>query len=184
MSDLGEWASSGVYAITCTATGEQYVGSAAIFGGRWATHLSSLRKGKSFPRLQTAWDTYGEAAFRFEVLEIVDGEYALGDREQEWIGKLQPAYNTNKHSSRARRPKPAAARTASAVSAPHLKRIRLRKAYSKTELAALAGVARATINRAEAGGVVSFPNIRKLAEALGVDAQELIGEDDHVAVAV
>lgn len=65
----------------------------------------------------------------------------------------------------------------------NLKRERTKKLLNQTELAKLAGVARATINRAEGGGVVSFPNIRKLAEALGVDAQELIGEEeDDIAV--
>ena len=67
----------------------------------------------------------------------------------------------------------------------NLKQVRMQRMLNQRELASLADVARSTINRAEAGGVVSYPNIRKLAAALGVEPAELVGEEsDHLAVAV
>lgn len=61
------------------------------------------------------------------------------------------------------------------VALPYLKAWRLRKLMAQTELADRAGVARATVTRAERGDeVVSFANVRKLAEALGISPDELL----------
>jgi transcriptional regulator with XRE-family HTH domain len=66
---------------------------------------------------------------------------------------------------------------------PHLKAWRMHKLMAQNELAERSGLARATIARAEKGDeVVGFANIRKLAEALGISADELLapapGETD------
>jgi transcriptional regulator with XRE-family HTH domain len=58
---------------------------------------------------------------------------------------------------------------------PHLKAWRFRKLMTQAELQAKSGVARATLVRAERGTEsVSFANIRKLAEALGISTDDLL----------
>ena len=60
-----------------------------------------------------------------------------------------------------------------------LRRFRAARVLSQTELAKLAGVSIATVARAELGQLVPHPkNIRKLAEALGVEPSELISPDE------
>lgn len=88
---------SGVYAITNVKTGSQYVGSAVCIARRWRAHRHALRlRRKSPPRLQAAWDKYGEAAFVFAVLEECPPEQCLVV-EQRYIDLLSPKYNTRKH---------------------------------------------------------------------------------------
>lgn len=84
---------SGVYAITNTVTGEQYIGSSKQIAERWMNHRTQLRGGRHNTRLQAAWNQYGEEAFRVDVLELVEGEDALLMAEQRWIAERQPAYN-------------------------------------------------------------------------------------------
>ena len=58
---------------------------------------------------------------------------------------------------------------------PHLKVWRMRKLLGQAELAEKSGLAKSTIARAERGDeVVSFANIRKLAEALGISTDDLL----------
>lgn len=58
---------------------------------------------------------------------------------------------------------------------PHLKAWRMYKVIGQAELAARANLAKSTLARAERGDeVVSFANIRKLADVLGITANELI----------
>lgn len=62
---------------------------------------------------------------------------------------------------------------------PHLKAWRVKKLIGQSELADRARLARATVTRAERGDeVVSFANIRKLAEALGISPDELLREPE------
>ena len=85
---------SGVYAITNIKTGSQYVGSAVDIRMRWRAHKHSLRHHKkSPPKLQAAWDKYGEAAFAFAVLELCDKDQCTLV-EQKYIDELKPKYNT------------------------------------------------------------------------------------------
>lgn len=81
---------SGIYRITHTATGMGYIGSTGDRKKRWTEHLRRLRVGNHHARrLQYAWNKHGEAAFVFEVLELVDDLAKLIEREQAWIDQLQ-----------------------------------------------------------------------------------------------
>lgn len=64
------------------------------------------------------------------------------------------------------------------VELPYLRAWRIHKAISQSELIERSGLARSTIARAETGKeVVSFPNIRKLADVLGVSPEQLMRVD-------
>jgi hypothetical protein len=84
---------SGVYAITNTANGWQYIGSSKDMKARWRIHKNFLERG-AHPnfQLQAAYGQYGANAFTFTVLEYVDREH-LRERESHWMGTLMPAYN-------------------------------------------------------------------------------------------
>jgi transcriptional regulator with XRE-family HTH domain len=61
---------------------------------------------------------------------------------------------------------------------PKLKAWRIHRLMTQADLAAAAGVGKATIVRAERGDeIVSFANIRKLAETLGISTDELLRAD-------
>lgn len=68
---------SGVYVITNQVKLRYYVGSAKRFKQRYSEHLRSLRKGTHHNKfLQNDFNRCGEAAFVFEVLEVVEGDQA------------------------------------------------------------------------------------------------------------
>jgi hypothetical protein len=89
----------GVFAIRCTVSGEVWVGA--------SDHLDSARNGVWFqlrnglhrnPRLQAAWNTCGEAAFEYEVLEKFAEDVSpllVGDlfhqRQKHWARALEAA---------------------------------------------------------------------------------------------
>jgi transcriptional regulator with XRE-family HTH domain len=61
----------------------------------------------------------------------------------------------------------------------NLRRLRATRVMTQGELAEKAGVSKTTVARAEIGQLVPHPkNIRKLAEALGVEPSALIGPDE------
>lgn len=65
---------------------------------------------------------------------------------------------------------------------PHLKAWRLRRFVGQAELGRLSGVSKSTIARAERGdAVISFANIRKLAEALDITPDELLNREPREA---
>jgi group I intron endonuclease len=81
---------SGIYRITCTITKKIYIGSAINLRERWYQHSSRLRHNDhENPKLQHAWNKYGEQSFTFEVLELVL-PMSLTAREQYWFNKLKP----------------------------------------------------------------------------------------------
>src|SRR5260221_216219 len=83
-------ATSGIYKITCTVNKRIYIGSAVNLRKRQINHFSELQKNKHRnPKLQNAWNKYGEEAFTFEVLEYVL-PMSLTAREQYWFKKLKP----------------------------------------------------------------------------------------------
>ncbi len=86
---------AGVYSITNLRNGKVYIGSAAAIRGRMHYHRSFLRRGKHDNQyLQRAWAKYGEAAFRFDVLEICE-LVTLIEREQYWIDSLNACNRSN-----------------------------------------------------------------------------------------
>ena len=63
----------GIYKIINTANGRLYIGSSMLFKTRRAQHLNSLRKGTHHNKyLQSDFLQYGEVAFEFCVVEVVD----------------------------------------------------------------------------------------------------------------
>lgn len=83
---------SGIYAITNTANGKHYVGSAINIPARWRAHIRSLGKGAHHSRhLQASWNKYGKDAFEFLVIERVDQKDKLLEREQFWIDHFSSA---------------------------------------------------------------------------------------------
>lgn len=89
---------SGVYVISNTIDGRQYVGSTVTFKRRFRDHARFLRDGKHQNKyLQNAWNKYGEEAFVFSVIEYVADASKLIEREQAWMGELKPKYNLCKY---------------------------------------------------------------------------------------
>lgn len=78
----------GVYLITCTATGDQYVGRSANLEARWKGHQKSLTIGRhQNANMQALANKYGAESFTFKVLDNNEEE------EYTWIRKLQPTLN-------------------------------------------------------------------------------------------
>jgi group I intron endonuclease len=94
----------GVYRITCTPTGQQYIGSTTLpIHRRWAHHLTRLRQGQHVcPPLQELWNRYEEEAFAFEVLETVEEPEMVTVREQHYLAMADGSklLNTNKSVTR------------------------------------------------------------------------------------
>lgn len=79
---------SGIYCIE-DARGVLYYGSAANLKKRISNHKTFLRQGKhQNPKLQRAWNKYGEGFFSFYVVEVVADKSKLLEREQWWIDSL------------------------------------------------------------------------------------------------
>src|SRR5258708_14407381 len=84
----------GIYLITNTVSGQQYVGHAHNLRARQRRHLADLRRGAhSNAHLQRAFRHDGAAALHFDVLEGVSHAAELARREAAFIAALQPAYN-------------------------------------------------------------------------------------------
>jgi group I intron endonuclease len=82
-----------VYRITCTETGETYVGQSYALEERWADHRRNLRKDRHANQtLQNLWNAYGEDAFTFEIIEKCDRDDVQA-REKEIIRRERPALN-------------------------------------------------------------------------------------------
>jgi group I intron endonuclease len=89
-------AKSGIYAIKRTGTDEQYIGSAVDIARRWREHRSKLDRGiHEAAHMQNVWNKHGDV-FDFVILELVDNKDALIGREQAWLDKFSPTYNTLK----------------------------------------------------------------------------------------
>jgi group I intron endonuclease len=86
----------GLYQIQNAATGDRYIGRAAEFGQRWASHKHYLRKGAyKLPHLQAAWSKYGEAVFVFKPLVECSPADALV-LEQLWLDYGVGEYNVSR----------------------------------------------------------------------------------------
>lgn len=96
----------GIYSITNKITGARYIGESVNIEARWMYHKKHLRNNdhdNCF--LQDAWNTDGESAFKFEVLEwfpYSTGAYRLHKniiitllilREYYYMNKFKSLYN-------------------------------------------------------------------------------------------
>lgn len=82
---------SGIYQIFCVPISRGYVGSSKNISSRWYSHRNLLKNNKHPNKyLQNSWNKYGEYAFVFKVLEIVNPptKEILEKREDFWIEKL------------------------------------------------------------------------------------------------
>lgn len=77
----------GIYSITCTVNGKQYVGQSIDIDRRKSQH----RRNPPSKMLEDV-EKYGWDAFRFDVLELCD-EKELTPREDYYLDTLQPEYN-------------------------------------------------------------------------------------------
>jgi|SRR5579859_1917767 len=92
--------SQGIFAMRCSVTGEAWVGQSRNLeqqpNGLWP---SLRRAGHPNPALRAAFAVHGEAAFSFEILEVIEAEglgpYALAnllkDRNAHWRAALGAA---------------------------------------------------------------------------------------------
>ncbi|MEA5447971.1 GIY-YIG nuclease family protein [Leptolyngbya sp. CCNP1308] len=84
----------GVYLITCTATGDQYVGRSVQLEVRLRGHKLQLIKGTHpIPAMQELANKHGVESFTFEILAAYDTDFRLASHEREWIKRLQPQLN-------------------------------------------------------------------------------------------
>lgn len=78
----------GVYSITNILNNKKYIGSSYDIHERWKTHIKKLNKKEGNKSFQTAWNKYGIAKFKFEILEI-HNEFILKNdllnREQYYV---------------------------------------------------------------------------------------------------
>ncbi len=86
----------GTYSIRCTATGRVWVGASrnleATRNGAWFC----LRNEKHMePSLQEEWNTYGEPAFQYEILEQLEDDLhplevanLLKEKKSQWAAQL------------------------------------------------------------------------------------------------
>jgi hypothetical protein len=86
----------GAYAVRCTVTGRVWVGVSrnlnATHNGCWFI----LRSGSHYDKsLQEDWNTHGESAFAYEILETLDDDIhpmaldsILKDKKLEWVTRL------------------------------------------------------------------------------------------------
>lgn len=88
---LPEGMQTGVYRIRNTINRKIYIGSTGnSFRRRWTLHVSQLRHGKhKSKRLQADWNSFGEKAFVFEVLEPCRPEHTVA-QEQVFLDWLKP----------------------------------------------------------------------------------------------
>ena len=76
------------YFLNDGAESEYYIGSADSFARREWQHKYDLRRGvHKNPRLQAAWNKYGEEMFVFEVLEEIPAEQSQLQVEDMWLAQ-------------------------------------------------------------------------------------------------
>jgi len=88
-----------IYRITNMANGKFYIGSAESFARREWQHKYDLKRNThKNPRLQAAWNKYGEEMFVFEIIEEVAPDRSAFDIENTYLHKVvgqEDCYNVN-----------------------------------------------------------------------------------------
>ena len=88
---------SGVYEIINLITGDNYIGYAQLLQQRKEQHFSYYKKhiSATCKSLQDDMKLYSKDAFYFHILEqLPKNKQLLEQREEYWISKLNPIYNT------------------------------------------------------------------------------------------
>lgn len=89
----------GIYAIICDKTWRSYVGSSVNLKTREVEHFRLLKQGRhDNTQMQTDFNLYGENAFHWEILEYIEDDQILLEREDYWISFSENVYNTYRHS--------------------------------------------------------------------------------------
>lgn len=79
-------AESGIYRITNTVDGKQYVGQSIDIDRRLSEHRSKLRSNTHRnAHLQSAWNAHGEHSFLFETVMIITDRRCLDSAEEGWF---------------------------------------------------------------------------------------------------
>ena len=91
-----------IYKIICAANNRIYIGSSINVYKRWHNHRYELNNKKHHaPYLQHAWSKYGEDSFSFEIIEKLETNEFIIDREQFWMdyyNSYNPKYGFNSNS--------------------------------------------------------------------------------------
>lgn len=87
---------SGIYAILNIINKKVYIGSAKNLYNRYRKHKSGLNNNiHPNKHMQNSYNKYGACNFLFVIIEIVDDENKLIEKEQHWIDTYQ-SYNNRK----------------------------------------------------------------------------------------
>jgi group I intron endonuclease len=84
----------GIYKITNIINNKFYIGSAKNIVNRWYLHKIALENGKGNRYFQNAWNKYGINSFKLDIIELVQDESLLLEREQFYLDLLKP-YDRN-----------------------------------------------------------------------------------------
>lgn len=88
----------GIYAIVCSASWRSYVGSSVDLKEREIEHFRLLRGNKhDNSQLQKDFNEFGESCFHWEILELIEDDRILLEKEDYWIGFTENSYNTYRH---------------------------------------------------------------------------------------
>lgn len=76
----------GIYKIINTINGKVYIGSSNFIKRRWYDHCHFLSTNNHYNKhLQSAWNKYGQDAFKIEIVEEIKDEALFKIREQHWM---------------------------------------------------------------------------------------------------
>lgn len=87
----------GIYNIRNLINNKLYIGSSININRRWSEHKNKLKYNRHpGVYLQRSYDKYGKENFIYEVIEYIEDNSKLLEREQIWLDLLKPEYNTCK----------------------------------------------------------------------------------------